>query len=83
MQLDYKILHIVLFLDYNFFQAKALLILIAIILALFISIIIILALFILALLILALFILAASNSALPSFLSYLMSSHFHRPSHIL
>ena len=78
MRLDYKIPHIVLFLDYNLLQAKALLISAIIILALPIS-----AAIILALLISALLILAALNSAAPSPLARLMSLYFYRPSCIL
>ena len=78
MQLDYETPHIVPFPDYDFLQAKALLISAAIILALLIS-----AAIILALLISASLISATPNSAVPSPLSRLMSPHFHRPSCIL
>lgn len=69
MQLNYKTLQIVLFLDYNPLQAKALLIPAVIILALLISAIIILASFILA--------------TLFSLLNHSMSPHFYKSSHVL
>ena len=79
MQLDYKILHIILFLNYNLLQTETLLISAIIILALLIFAAIILTLLFLALLILAMF-----NSVASSYLSNcLISSHFHKFNYVL